>query len=197
MSEIIDVVFDVEGTSLPENYPFRLWDELVRILPWLEEQKNTGVIPLRGSSRENRLLLSRRSKLILRLPAELEAKVSALSGQVLNIEGSELKVGAGKSRAIQAAPTLHSWMVKSDLNEIEFIPAMREQLQSMGVSCNLICDLQREISDGKQSLRGFGLVLHDLKPAASVQIQQAGLSGARHLGCGIFVPFKAITGLDY
>lgn len=196
MSEIIDVVFDVEGTSVPENYPFRLWDELVRIVPWMQGQENIGVIPLRGSSSGNRLLLSRRSKLILRLPAELEAGISALSGHVLNMEGGVLKVGAGKSRAILAAPTLHAWMVESDLDEVAFITAMREQLRSMGISCNLICDKHREISEGKQSLRGFGLVLHDLKPAASVQIQQAGLSGARHLGCGIFVPFKAITGLD-
>jgi len=87
-------------------------------------------------------------------------------------------------------------MVESNLGEVEFIADMKQKLQAMNIPCNLICDKYRKISDGKNSLNGFGLVLHDLKPAASLHIQRTGLGGARHFGCGIFVPFKAISGLD-
>ena len=66
----------------------------------------------------------------------------------------------------------------------------------MNITCNLICDKHRIIKGEAQSLKGFGLVLHDLKPQASLQIQRGGLGGARQYGCGIFVPFKAISGLD-
>lgn len=193
---MIDVVFDLEGSTVPENYPFRLWSELTRVLPALQDEENAGVIPLRGSVNEGVLLLPRRSKLILRVPIEAEARVSALSGNQLDIGNHIVKIGACKSRPLQASPTLHTWMVQSELGEIDFVEAMRQELQAMQIKANLICDKYRELKDGENTLRGFGLVLHDLKPQASVDIQAKGLSGARHWGCGIFVPFKAITGLE-
>lgn len=193
---MIDVVFDLEGSAVPEYYPYLLWEELVRCLPWLKNDESAGVHPLRGSVSGQAFLLAKRSKLILRVAAEDEARVAPLSGQKLKVGGNELAVGKSKTRPLQAANTLHAWMVESDLGEVEFMAEVKKQLQSAGVSCNLICDKHRVISDGKRTLQGFGLVLHDLKPQASIQVQQSGLGGARHLGCGIFVPFKAITGLE-
>lgn len=194
--DMIDIVFDLDGSSVPEYYPFILWAELIRCLPWLKEESNAGVHPLRGSSSGENILLSKRTKLILRLPVESAAQAETLSGQKLSIGGNVLVVGKAKQRPFQAATTLHAYIVESNLNEEAFLADMRQQLQSMNVSCNLICDKHRKISDGKQTLQGFGLVLHDLKLPISVQIQGKGLGGARHFGCGIFVPFKAISVLD-
>jgi len=194
--DMVDVVFDLNGSSVPASYPFLLWSELLRCLPWLSDAGNAGVHPLRGSVSGENILLSRRTKLILRLPSELAEQADSLSGQQLNIDGSVLIVGKAKDRQLQAATTLHSYIVESSLDEVEFIADMKQKLQAMNIPCNLICDKYRKINDGNKSLAGFGLVLHDLKPAASLQIQRAGLGGSRHLGCGIFVPFKAISGLD-
>ena len=196
VQEMVDAVFDLNGSSVPASYPFLLWSELVRCLPWLSGEENIGVHPLKGSASGSSLLLSRRTKLILRVPAERVAQLDKLPGQQLNIDGSLLIVGNAKARPIQSATTLHSYMVESNLGEVEFIADMKQKLQAMNIPCNLICDKYRKISDGKNSLNGFGLVLHDLKPAASLHIQRTGLGGARHFGCGIFVPFKAISGLD-
>lgn len=196
VQEMVDVVFDLNGSSVPASYPFLLWSELVRCLPWLSGEENAGVHPLKGSVCGAGLLLSRRTKLTLRVPPERAARLDKLSGQQLNIDGSVLIVGAAKARSIQSAPTLHSYMVESNLDEVEFIADMKKKLHAMNIPCNLICDKYRKISDGKKSLSGFGLVLHDLKPAASLHVQRTGLGGARHFGCGIFVPFKAISGLD-
>jgi hypothetical protein len=38
--------------------------------------------------------------------------------------------------------------------------------------------------------------VHDLKSDASLKLQYAGLGESRQYGCGIFVPYKAITGLN-
>jgi CRISPR-associated protein Cas6 len=130
------------------------------------------------------------------VPIKHAVQAGQLSGQQLNIGGSILIVGKGKERQLQPATTLHSYMVESNLGEVEFIADMNEKLHAMNISCKLICDKHRKISGAKQSLNGFGLVLHDLKPQASLQIQRNGLGDARQFGCGIFVPFKAITGLD-
>ena len=193
---MIDVVFDLNGSSVSEGYPFALWSEVVRCLPWLKNEENAGILPLRGSASGESILLSRRTKLVLRVPADRAAQAGQLSGQQLNVDGSILIVGMGKERQLLATTTLHSYIVESNLGEIEFLADMKEKLQAMNISCNLICDKQRMIRGVTQSLSGFGLVLHDLKPLASVQIQRTGLGGARHFGCGIFVPFKAISGLE-
>jgi CRISPR-associated protein Cas6 len=194
--DMIDVVFDLDGSSVPEGYPFALWSEVVRCLPWLKQEDDAGILPLRGSVSGEDLLLSRRTKLVLRLPMERAAQAGQLSGQQLNVDGNKLLVGNGKERPLQATTTLHSYIVESNLGEVAFLADMKEKLLAMNIPCNLICDKHRRIRGVNQTLSGFGLVLHDLKPPASIEIQRIGLGGARHFGCGIFVPFKAITGLD-
>lgn len=194
--DMIDIVFDLDGSAVPVNYPFALWSEAVRCIPWLKDAVNAGFIPLKGSISGDYLLLSKRTKLVLRLPVALVAQAEQLAGKQLKIDGNILSVGKGKERPLQPTTTLHAYLVESNLGEIEFLADMKAKLQAMNISCNLICDKQRHIYDVGQTLNGFGLVLHDLKPLASMQIQCVGLGGARHFGCGIFVPFKAISGLD-
>ena len=196
VANMIDVVFDLDGSSVPANYPFALWPEIARYLPFLKDEKDTGFIPLKGSVSGEPLLLSRRTKLVLRVPVALAAQTAQLSGKPLSIDGNVLTVGKCKERQLQATTTLHAYLVESNLGEIEFLAAMKGKLQDMHISCNLICDKQRIIKSTSRSLNGFGLVLHDLKPAASILIQSIGLGGERHFGCGIFVPFKTISGLD-
>jgi CRISPR-associated protein Cas6 len=194
--QMIDVVFDLSGVSVPDNYPFELWSEIARLLPWLKENENVGILPLRGSASGNRTLLSRRTKLIIRVPVNRAADAQALSGREIHLDGNLFSIGKGKERELLTATTLHSYMVESNLGEVEFIADMKERLEAMNIACNLICDKYRNIKGAKQSLSGYGLVLHDLKPQASLQIQRSGLGVARQFGCGIFVPFKAITGLE-
>jgi len=193
---MVDMVFDLTGAMVPENFSFALWSEIARMLPWLKEETNAGILPLRGSASGNKILLSKRSKLILRIPVERAVQTAQLTGKQLNIGGGNLIVGKGKERQLLPTTTLHSYMVESDLGEIEFLADIKQKLQAMNIPCNLICDKYRKVNDAEHSLTGFGLVLHDLKPQASMQIQRSGLGGARHFGCGIFVPFKAISGLD-
>ena len=194
--EIIDIVFDLDAAQVPRDYPFELWSEIVQSLVWLKEEKNVGILSLRGSVSGDNLLLSKRTKLILRIPSDRAGQAARLTGQKLKIGSNILLVGAGKGRALHTATTVHSTLVESSLGEVEFLADMKNKLQALNITCNLICDKYRKISSGKQTITGYGLVLHDLKPQASLLIQRTGLGGARQYGCGIFVPFKAISGLE-
>lgn len=194
--EMTDVIFDLEATLVPNDYPFALWAEIVRTLEWLNEEQNIGILPLRGAPSGENTLLSKRSKLILRVPSARAAETGNLTGQQLKIGDSVLVVGKSRERELLPATTLHSYMVESSLSEVDFVADMKKRLQKMNISCNLICDKYRKISGVQAELSGFGLVLHDLSPEASLQIQRAGLGGARQYGCGVFVPFKDITGLE-
>ncbi|MBI3901851.1 MAG: type I-MYXAN CRISPR-associated protein Cas6/Cmx6 [Nitrosomonadales bacterium] len=194
--DMVDMVFDLRGGLVPADYAFALWDEAAYILPWLEAEETAGMLPLRGSVSGTDWLLPQRAKLVLRLPVGVASKAVALSGQELALGSCMLQVGKGKERPLQAYTTLHAQMVESADEEERFLADMEEQLRALEVSCKWICGKRHSVSGAGRSLDGYSLVLHDLKPEASLQVQRAGLGGNRRFGCGVFVPYKDISGLD-
>jgi len=194
--DMVDMAFDLKGGYVPAGYVFALWNEVVRILPWLDAEVSAGILPLRGSHSGNGLLLAKRSKLVLRLPAGLAAQAMPLSGQRLNLGRDELQVGEGQERLLQPHATLHANLVEGADDEEAFIADVAARLQEMGVACKWICGQHHTATGAGQSLSGYSLVLHDLKPDASLHVQRVGLGGSRRFGCGIFVPYKDISGLD-
>jgi CRISPR-associated protein Cas6 len=76
-----------------------------------------------------------------------------------------------------------------------FTDHINSQLSKMGIEGKLICGRRRALAGGQQLIHGFSLVIHDLKPEASLQLQYAGLGEGRQFGCGLFVPHKTISGL--
>lgn len=194
--EMIDAVFDVSGGILPATYPFALWNALTRHAPALETNDSVGVIPLRTAASEAGMLLPKRAKLTLRLPAALTGHIDALSGQQLDIESGTLLLGTGKLRQIQAYPTLHAHLVIGIESEVEFLQDVAAQLAAVGIAGKLICGMRNILAAPDRTIHGYSLVIHDLKPDASLRLQYTGLGSDRRFGCGIFVPYKAITDLD-
>ena len=193
--EMVDMVFDLEGGILPDTYPFALWAEIVRIAPRLAEDESVGVLPLQTAESREGLLLPKRAKLVLRLPTALLDAASRLAGSVLQIGSSQLRPGTNRARPIQPFPTLHAQLVTGASDETMFMESIREQLSEMSIAANLVCGMRRTLADCQRTIHGYSLVVHDLKPEASLQLQYAGLGEERHFGCGIFVPHKVISGL--
>jgi len=193
---MIDAVFDVSGGTLPANYPFALWDALVRHAPAMATDASVGVLPLRTAVSEAGMLLPRRAKLVVRLPASFATHVDALSGKQLDIGECVLQLGQGKLRQIQAYPTLHAHLVGATEDEMRFLADVNATLAELHIVGKLICGMRNTIQASHRVIHGYSLVIHDLKPDASVRLQYTGLGADRNLGCGIFVPHKAITDLD-
>jgi CRISPR-associated protein Cas6 len=194
---MIDMVFDLDGGTLPAAYPFALWAELTRLLPQLAEDKSVGVLPLRGTGNNEGLLLPKRAKLVMRLPATLaELAASRLTGQQLDITGNTVRLGAAKTRPIQPYPTIHAQLVTGTSDEVLFVEDIKKQMGKLGVTGKLICGRRLTINGGQESIHGYSLVLHDLKAEASLQLQYLGLGEDRQFGCGIFIPYKVISGLS-
>lgn len=195
--EMIDAVFDLEGGTLPASYRFALWVALLRHAPRLAEEKRVGVLPLRSTVNGQGMLLAKRAKLVLRVPSALaEFATASLSGQQLDIDGSPLRVGEVRYRPIQPYPTIHAQLVTGSNDEVLFVADIKQQMGELGVAGNLICGKRVVCNGGQRPIHGYSLVLHDLKPEASLQLQYAGLGDDRKFGCGIFVPYKVITGLS-
>ena len=196
MPEMIDAVFDVSGDMLPASYPYPLWKALASYVPALLEDETVGVIPLRTAASEAGMLLPKRAKLVLRLPTALAVYVDALSGQQLDIESGTLQLGTGKLRQIQPYSTLHAHLVITDKDEVPFLDNVTMRLAELGIAGKLICGMRNRLSSPDRMIHGYSLVIHDLKPDASLRLQYTGLGADRRFGCGIFVPYKVITDLD-
>lgn len=195
-TEMIDVVFEISGGTLPAAYHYSLWNELVRLVPQLGEDEFVGVIPLRMATSNEGMLLPKRAKLALRLPQTLATAVSVLAQQQMQVAGIEIKLGACKTREILDYPTLHAHLVTGADDEIAFVEEVESALAAMGVEAKLICGRHHTLTNGEHSIKGYSLVLHDLKPEGSLRVQFAGLGKERRFGCGIFVPYKVISGLE-
>jgi CRISPR-associated protein Cas6 len=195
-TEMIDVVFEISGGTLPASYPYALWGEISRLIPQLEEHENVGVIPLRMAESMQGMLLPKRAKLVLRLPLELAGVVSVLTQKQLRVAGIEMQLGSCKTRPIQHYPTLHAHLVTGAEDEVMFVAEVESALAAMNVKASLICGKRHSLKDGEREIRGYSLVLHDLTPEGSLRVQYAGLGKERRFGCGIFVPYKVISSFE-
>lgn len=195
-NEMIDVVFELSGGILPVAYPYALWGELSRLVPQLCEHESVGVVPLRMAESKEGMLLPKRAKLVLRLPLELAAVVSSLTQKQLRVAGSELQLGACKTRPIQHYSTLHAHLVTGAAHEFTFMAEVESALATMEVKASLICGQRHSLKDEAREIRGYSLVLHGLTPEGSLRVQYAGLGKERRFGCGIFVPYKVISSFE-
>lgn len=194
--DMLDLVFDISGATPPVNYPFALWTALTALAPLLAKEESAGVLPFRLADHATGPL-PKRAKLVLRIPATLSEELTAsLSGQRLELTETSMQLGAGKTRLLTPYSTVHAQQVATDEDELPFMEGVRARLAEMNIACSLICGMRRQIGDEAQSIRGYSLVVHDLKPDASLRLQYRGLGEARRYGCGIFVPYKVISGLN-
>ncbi|MFH2140657.1 MAG: type I-MYXAN CRISPR-associated protein Cas6/Cmx6 [Pseudomonadota bacterium] len=193
---VIELSFDLHGESIPADYPHKLWDALLRIAPALAASEEVGVIPLRGPNNNGELLLPNRAKLALRLPLALLDAALALSEQELQIGSVTVRLGKGKTRELQPYSTLHAHLVVGPADELEFMAMVDTALAALDVRSKLICGRHHSLNSDQQEISGFSLVMHDLKDEDSLRVQYAGMGTGRNLGCGIFVPYKVISGLE-
>ncbi len=195
LPEMTDIVFPVSAHALPANYVFALWREVVHVLPWLEVEPAAGILPLCPPERGGELLLSRRARMVVRLPAGRADEARRISGQALDVGGQIITVGEGKERPLQPHPTLHAQLVVSNAREDTFVAEAASELRKISSTCRCICGKQLVLPGSEGTLSGYSLVVHELKPEESLRLQGSGLGSDRHFGCGIFIPYKVIADL--
>lgn len=191
----VDMVFSIRGNSIPRDHGFVLWRELRTCLPWLDAEASAGIHAIRGApANDEMLLLTQRTKLVLRLPQARVADAQSLQGRQLDLDGYVLQIGASRQRPLLAFATLYSQLVCTGSDdELEFHRDIAVQLGQLEVACEFICGKRRALRAGQTELRGYSLMLHNLKLEQSTFLQQVGLGEHRKLGCGIFVPHKSIA----
>lgn len=193
VATMVDIVFPLEGHSLPREHAQALAQALGAQLPWLAGEALAGIHPVKmvpgGGSHA---LLSQRARLLIRVPRGRVAALSALAGQTLDVGGSELRLGTPHPRELLPHATLYAYAVAavSD-DELIFMETVASALQTLQVRAHSVCGKRQRRAVAGGMLDTFSLMLHGLSPAHSLRMQEHGVGGQRLLGCGIFVPHKS------
>ncbi|EHR72147.1 CRISPR-associated protein Cas6, subtype MYXAN [Burkholderiales bacterium JOSHI_001] len=193
----VDLVFPLAGRTLPRDHRLALAQALEAAAPWLNSEPAIGLHPVnlvQGGSEP--ALLSARARLLVRLPRQRVAALSALQGLSLDVAGHPVNLGAPHARELLPHGTLYAHLVAADgEDEAAFLAAVGNELDALDARCQRICGRRHQIrattDAGAPWLTGFSLMLHGLTPPASLRVLEAGLGAHRRLGCGLFVPHRS------
>jgi len=208
MDEVVDAVFAIECRSLPVDHAYALSQAIQAALPWFAGEPQAGLHTVHGAAsgagwkrpegEDAVLQLSRRTKLVLRLPGRRMADAAALTGRTLDVAGSPMRVGRLAARPLLRIASLfaRSVIFEGAADEAAFVAAAIEALRALGVEAStMLCGREVTLATPRRSYRTRSLMVTVATPAQSLELQRHGLGEARKLGCGLFIPHKDVGDL--
>lgn len=211
---IVDVSFRIIGESVPLDHGYALYGSLSRMFPAWHEAAWLAIHPLNGFVAKDVLVLSRYSRLRLRLPLERLPEVIMLAGKRLRIEDGarrgEIQIGIPEVYPLLPSPTLHARCVTIKVSEVEgtgaepdrlmFLASAEKQLAERSIKGAIWIDDRRDESGRERSRRvlhikdrtivGYAVTVRELSDEDSLKLQESGLGGRKRMGCGVFVPVE-------
>jgi len=194
----VDLAFPLMSTTpIPADHGYHLYAAMSRTLPSLHQQNGVGVHPIRGQQIGNRQLgLNERSRLVLRTVTAAVGDLIQIAGKQLNVAGTNIRVGVPQVWSLRPSAALRSRLVtiklKEGLDEESFQVAARRQLNQLGVSDKAILTLgkRRTLRIKDKEVVGYEVIIEGLTAEESLDIQERGIGGRRHMGCGVFSPLR-------
>jgi CRISPR-associated protein Cas6 len=213
-SSAIDLVFRIDCRQLPVDHASALADAIVTLAPWLREVAEAAIQPVHLAGSQNGwerpvdgsgddLLLSKRTRLIIRVPDEHSATLQqALCGQTIQVDGNPMTIISARARALQGVATLLArHVVYHELGEHNdeqtFTDAVVQSCLALGFQpSKLLCGLRQQLKLAGRTVTTRSVMLADVPTQQSLQLQQHGLGDERLIGCGVLIPNKDIAAVN-
>jgi CRISPR-associated protein Cas6 len=207
--DVQDLLFDIQCRELPVHHIHALSEALKAALPWLADEPQAAIHEIHVAGSQNgwerpdpslgqKLILSRRTKLTLRLPKHRVAQArEELHGAVLDIDGHPLTVGKAKTKSLSKQGTIFARNLVLQAGEAEdemtFLERMVRELRKRHIRVKkAMPGKTSDIHTPEGPIATRSLMIADLTAEESVALQQEALGEHRLLGCGIFLPHKGI-----
>jgi len=203
---IVDVVCKLDCRSLPVDHAFALSEAVHEHLPWFIDEPGAGIHPisipeagngwLRPEGGDETLHLSKRTKLILRIPSSRFDDITVLIRKKLSVADSEMTILQMTERLLQPMETVFSRynVVEEGMDETAFMQQTMQSLKSMGITPKkMLPGREHKLRTDKGTLKTLTLMIADLSHKESLTIQQKGIGQHQHMGCGLFIPQKSIS----
>lgn len=204
---VTDVCFKVDCRSLPAMHATELAQALRAELPWIVDEPEMAIHQIHGATTGNGwerpgddelIQLSRRTRLVLRVPQSRVDDAAELTGRELDIAGNRLRVGDMSVRPVTPLSTLFARYVADPLardedDEDRFLHWAADELRAMAIPVKkLLCGKRHTLTIEGRPVLTRTLMVADLDSHASIRLQERGLGEYRQYGCGIFLPHKGI-----
>ncbi len=203
--DVVDVSYRISCRALPVDHAWALSQAVCTALPWIPDEAGAGVHTIhvadsgngwiRPEGADELLLLSKRTRLVVRIPRVRYQEAAALTGRTLDIAGHPLRVEEATIKPLSVITTIFSRYVVSDANDDEnvFLAAMVREMNALGVRPKkMLCGIEKHLATPDGPVRTRSLMVAELTQDESVALQRRGLGPRRHLGCGLFIPHKDI-----
>jgi CRISPR-associated protein Cas6 len=208
VDRMVDLAFPVRGPAIPADHGYALFSALCRLAPGIHSEAGLGIHAINGRTEgPRRLVLTNRSTVRLRLAVQHIPEYVALAGRRLEIEGQGVTLGfPSLISLVPAASAFSRLVIIRGFTEAEpFLEAVQRQLAMLNIKAipALVArpaTKPREHSAGgkgpwvRRTLRlrdkdivGFALRVDQLTAEESIRLQEHGVGGRRHFGCGLFI----------
>ena len=202
-STMVDVAFKIQCKTLPYDHISELSNAITKLVPWMLENNLAGVHTLHGPdfgngwvrSENDEIFLSKRTRLILRIPKANIDKIKSLEGSTINVLNNDIQIGKSIVKPFLVVRDLICRSVLCNANQTEenFLFEIKEQLSVHGISIKkAICGKAKSIQLEGQDQFTRSLMIADLPKDHSILLQDIGIGGGRIYGCGILLPHKSI-----
>lgn len=201
----LELVFPAAGSPVPTDHAYPLYSALSAVVPAFHaENAPLRFAPLTGVGQpDGTLLLGPNSCLRVRLPDDAVRVALPLAGKKLDVAGVGVRLGVPAVRTLVPAPAVVARVVtfkNADTPE-QFLTTARGKLAELGVTGEPQLPIHLEGERAGEPKRrvvrikgaaivGYSLLVTELSAADSLALQERGLGGRTHLGCGFFVPAK-------
>ncbi len=205
-SSMADVVFKIECRQLPVDHAAELAEALCKTAPWIKDLPGAGIHPIHVAGSQNGwqrpdssgnepLILSKRTRLRVRCPVD-RAKdlVDALTGSQHRIGAENLDILSGRPVQLQQSAALFSRYLtykNPPKDEDELLRNVLDECAALNFQpTKLLCGKSTIVSTAQGDLEARSLLIADVPPGFSLQLQENGLGDFRLMGCGIIIPHK-------
>lgn len=187
----VELRFPVLGTALSSDHGYALFAAISRLIPEAHGADWLAVETVPGTARgDGAIHLNERARLKMRLPQDRLALMMKLAGRRLDVDGNAIRLGVPQVFLLKPSADLYARCVtiKKFTEPEPFLDAVARKLDEMGIKGEPELGNRRAFRVGSHTIVGFGLSLHELSDEGSIVLQERGLGGRRHMGCGFFVP---------
>ncbi|MBI5040586.1 MAG: type I-MYXAN CRISPR-associated protein Cas6/Cmx6 [Gammaproteobacteria bacterium] len=205
--DVVDLSFAIACKMLPLDHAYALSQALQAALPWYADEAAAGLHLIHGAESGNGwyrpqdaagavLHLSRRTRMMLRVPKHRIDAARTLEGMALEVAGHRVEVGESVIKPLSAMSTLfarHVVMADADLNEAAFLDQVVTEMRSLGIRVNkILCGRAHDLNTPEGPIHTQSVMIADLEPEPAVVLQQKGIGPGRKMGCGLFLAHKGI-----
>lgn len=194
MSSVLDIIWPISSNGrIPLHHQYPLLSAISTIVPEVHASASFGLHAIRGVRvAPGVLALTPLSVVKIRTPLSQLELLLPLSGKRLDVAGCSIRLGTPHLHILTPSTDLQSHLVtiKGYLEASEFAVGIRKQLDSERISqsVNVVVARRRVLRIKQQTIVGFEVRLEGLSDQESLTVQQQGVGGRRHLGCGLFNP---------